>query len=119
MISEVAMVTPVQAAPPAQSEQGKADRGVAIYNGKWLGSLSGNCPHVSNGTVVFNNGNIRGSVFGAKGSGRVSADGIVTAHFQAIGLIHGTVTGKMTSSTSGSGTWRDELGCTGGWTLSR
>jgi len=119
MISEVAMVTPVQAAPPAQSEQGKADRGVAIYNGKWLGSLSGNCPHVSNGTVVFNNGNIRGSVFGAKGSGRVSVDGIVTAHFQAIGLIHGTVTGKMTSSTSGSGTWRDELGCTGGWTLSR
>jgi Caspase domain len=118
-ISEIAMVAPVQAAPPAQYEGGKADRGVAIYDGKWLGSLTGNCPHVSNGTVVFDKGYIRGTVFGAKGSGRVSADGTVSAHFQAIGLIHGTVTGRMTSSTSGSGTWRDELGCSGGWTLSR
>jgi hypothetical protein len=117
--TEVAMVSPVQTAPPVQSEQGKPDRGVAIYNGKWIGRLSGSCPHVSSGTVIFNNGYIRGAVFGAQGSGRVSADGIVTAHFEAIGLIHGTVTGKMTSSTSGSGTWRDELGCTGGWTLSR
>jgi uncharacterized caspase-like protein len=117
--TEVAMTAPVQTAPPVQSDQGKADRGVAIYNGKWTGNLTGSCPHVSTGTVVFNNGSIRGSMFGARGSGRVTADGTVSGQFTAIGLIHGTVTGRMTSSTSGGGTWRDELGCTGGWTVSR
>lgn len=114
------MVAPVQAAPPTSSEQGsKADRGVAIYNGQWAATLSGACPHVSSGVVVFNNGNIRGSMFGAEGSGRVSLDGTVSGRFEVIGLFHGTVRGKMTSASYGSGTWRNNVGCTGSWTLSR
>jgi hypothetical protein len=115
--NEVAMVSPVQAAAPVQSEQSKADRGLAIYNGKWLGTMTGTCPHLSSMTVSISNGNV--TMLGARGSGRVSADGTVVAHLVAVGLIHATVTGKMTSSTSGSGTWNDELGCTGGWTLNR
>ena len=117
---EVAMVSPVQTAPLVPFEQGsKLDRSVAIYNGKWRGTASGSCPHASRCDVTINNGMIRGVMFGGEGSGRVSADGSVSCRFEVIGVFHGTVTGKMTSSTSGSGTWRNNVGCAGGWTLSR
>jgi uncharacterized caspase-like protein len=116
----VAMVSPVQSAPPLPSDQGgKSERGVAIYNGKWTGTASGSCPHVSSGTATINNGIIKGVMFGGGGSGRVSADGSVSGRFEVIGVFHGTLSGKMTSSTSGSGSWRNNVGCTGGWTLSR
>jgi len=115
--TEVAMVSPVQTAPPVQAEQPRPDRGVAMYNGRWTGTFSGSCPHFSNMAVVINNGNI--TMLGVRGSGRVSADGAVTAHLVAVGLIHSTATGRMKSSTSGGGTYRDELGCSGGWELSR
>jgi hypothetical protein len=115
---QVAMISPVQTPPPpASSEQGKADRGLAIYNGRWGASFSGSCPHVSGGTLFVNDGFIKGAIFGASGTGRISADGRVSGQFSSLGLIHGRVVGRMTSATSGSGSWSDSLGCSGGWTM--
>lgn len=118
--TEEAMVAPVQTAPPVPSEQGgQADRGLAIYDGNWTGTISGSCPHLPGGTATIKNGVIKGTLFGGGGSGRISADGSVSGRFEVLGLFHGTLTGKMTSSTSGSGSWRDNVGCTGGWTVGR
>ncbi len=117
--AEVAMVSPVQTLPPASPEQGNADRGVAIYNGRWGASVSGSCPHVSSGVLVVHDGLIRGAIFGASGTGRIYADGHVSAQFVSLGVIHGRAAGRMTSATSGGGSWSDSVGCSGGWSMSR
>jgi hypothetical protein len=116
---QVAMISPVQTSPPTSSEQGNADRGVAIYNGRWGAAISGSCPHVSGGVLFVNDGVIKGAIFGASGTGRIYADGRVSGQFASLGLIHGRVVGRMTSATSGSGSWRDSLGCSGGWSMSK
>lgn len=116
---QVAMVSPVQTSPLTSPEKGKADRGLDIYNGKWGAAVSGSCPHASNGVLIVNDGLIRGAIFGAAGTGRIYPDGHVSGQFESLGVIHGRVTGRMTSATSGSGSWRDSLGCSGGWTMSR
>ena len=115
-----ATVTPVATPPAVPSERdGKTDRGLAIYNGRWTINASGSCPHPSRGYLTINDGVIRGSTFGGDGSGRIFADGSVSGHFQFVGIFQGRVTGRMTSSTSGRGSWRNNVGCTGGWTMSK
>jgi hypothetical protein len=116
---QVAMVSPAQTSPPASPEQGNADRGLAIYNGRWGASFSGSCPHVSSGVLIVHDGLIKGAVFGASGTARIYADGRVSGQFASLAVIHGRVAGRMTSATSGSGSWRDSLGCSGGWSMSR
>jgi Caspase domain len=119
-ITEVAMVSPVQTAPVAPSEHGgKTDRGVAIYNGRWTVIATGACPHPSRGYLTINDGVITGSTFGGGGSGRISAAGSVSGQFEVVGIFQGRMTGSMTSGTSGSGNWRNNVGCTGHWTMSK
>jgi hypothetical protein len=119
-ITEVAMVSPVQTALVAPSEQGgKTDRGLAVYNGRWTLTATGSCPHPSRGNLTINDGVIRGTTFGGDGSGRISADGSVSGEFEVVGIFHGGMTGRMTSSASGSGSWRNNVGCTGRWTMSK
>ena len=117
---EVTVVPPVQTASLVPSDQSaKTDRGIAIYNGKWSVVATGSCPHPSRGYVTVYDGAIKGSTFGGEGSGRISPDGSVSGEFEIIGIFQGTMTGRMTSSTSGSGSWRNNVGCTGRWTMSK
>jgi hypothetical protein len=118
--TEVAMVSPVQTALMVPSEQGsKTDRGIAVYNGRWTVTATGSCPHPSRGYLTIDDGVIRGTTFGGDGSGRISADGRVSGQFEVVGIFQGRMTGRMTSSTSGSGSWRNNVGCTGLWTMSK
>jgi hypothetical protein len=113
---EVAYISPVQTAPRLPSEQnGTPEHGLAIYDGTWATSASGGCPHVSKGYVTIHNGVISGG----EGSGRISTDGRVSGEFATMGLLHGRFWGRMTSSTSGVGSWRNDIGCTGNWTIRR
>jgi hypothetical protein len=118
--TEVAMVPPVQTAPVVPSDQNaKADRGIAVYNGRWIATGTGSCPHPSRGYLTVRDGVITGSTFGGDGSGRISPDGSVSGEFQIVGIFQGTMAGRMTSSTSGGGSWRNNVGCTGRWTMSK
>jgi len=114
---KVATITPSEApAPPPQAlPRYDAKSGLAIYNGKWNVSSSGACPHRSRGQVAIENGNIRGHDL----SGRISPEGHVSGHFASLGLIGGRFSGRMSSESLGAGTYRNGIGCTGGWTISR
>jgi uncharacterized caspase-like protein len=111
--TDVALAAPIQPAPIVSSEQEKKeDRGLNIYDGGWTSIVTGTCPHISRSHVVIRNG-----VISAEGaSGRIRQNGQVSGSF---GLLNGRFFGRMTSSTSGSGSYRDGIGCTGSWNLVR
>jgi hypothetical protein len=114
--TQMAAVSPVQAVTPLSSEEGrKAERGLAIYNGKWAVVSSGSCTPRTRGHLTIKDGVISG----AEGGGRISPDGHVSGHFATAGLINGRFSGRMSSSTSGAGSWSNVLGCAGDWSLSR
>jgi len=115
---QVATISPVQQMPlsqkPAATER-KEERSVASYDGKWLSESTGSCISRLRARITVRNG----IIYGQDGSGRISADGRVSGSFKSAGLIPGTFWGKMSSSSSGSGGWRNNLGCAGAWNLSR
>ena len=106
-------LSPVQTASTTTAESSKEERGVAIYNGTWANVFTGNCIGPVRGRSRIKDGLIDG------GAGRVSADGHVSGGFSTAGIIDGRYSGRMTSSSSGSGTWRNAIGCHGAWTASR
>jgi hypothetical protein len=118
--TKLALVSPVQTppAPPSEDDR-KGERGLAVYNGNWAGRYSG-CAMNVNGRARINNGAMTGSDgFGSGMAGQVSPDGHVSGHFAFGGLIRGRFTGRMSSSSTASGTWSNEIGCSGVWNMSR
>jgi hypothetical protein len=114
--TKVATISPVQIVPPPSSEDGRKDeRGLAIYNGRWLATASGSCTTPGRGHLTIRDGIISGP----DGSGRISSDGHVSGRFATAGLINGRFSGRMSSSSFGSGSWSNVLGCSGSWSLSR
>ncbi|MEA2918174.1 MAG: hypothetical protein QOJ15_10255 [Bradyrhizobium sp.] len=114
--TQVAAVSPVQGVPALPSEEGrKTERGLAIYNGKWAVVGSGSCTPRTRGHLSIKDGVISGP----EGGGRIYPDGHVTGHFASAGLINGRFSGRMSSSSSGGGTWSNVLGCAGDWSISR
>jgi uncharacterized caspase-like protein len=114
--TELAAVSPVQAAPPVSSDADpKVERGVAAYNGRWTVISSGSCTSPTRAHLSIKDG----VIMGREGGGRVSSDGHVTGHFATAGLLNGRFSGRMSSSSSGNGTWSNVIGCAGDWTLVR
>jgi hypothetical protein len=113
---QLAALSPVQAVAPPSSEDGrKSERGVAVYNGRWAVVTSSTCSGRGRGHVSVKDGVISGP----DGGGRISSDGHVSGRFATAGLISGKFFGRMSSSTSGAGSWSNVLGCTGDWSISR
>jgi hypothetical protein len=113
---KTAMIPPEQPAPSAalkSQDEKTVDRGVAIYNGRYVGTISSGCPHEPGGPVTIRNGQIIGRTL----SGTVTADGEVTGRGGA--LFKARFSGRMHSPSSGSGGWTTSIGCTGSWTMSR
>jgi len=116
--SQVATLPPVQQAPPAQkpSDERKEGRGVAIYDGRWTNNTTGSCTKPVRSQITIKNGVITG---GANGGGRVTADGHVSGSFKSGGILPGQFWGRMSSSSFGSGSWRNSIGCSGAWTFTK
>jgi hypothetical protein len=116
--SQVATLPPVQQVPPAQkpSDERKEGRGVAIYDGRWTNNTTGSCTKPVRSQITIKNGVITG---GANGGGRVTADGHVSGNFKSGGILPGQFWGRMSSSSFGSGSWRNSIGCSGAWTFTK
>jgi Caspase domain len=116
--ARVANLSLVQQPPAAQkpSEEHKEERGVAIYDGKWLNNTTGSCTNPVRNYITIKNGVIIGD---GNGSGRVTADGQVSGSFKSGGILPGRFWGRMSSSSHGSGGWRLSIGCSGSWTFTK
>jgi uncharacterized caspase-like protein len=113
--TQLAALSPVQAMPPSSADDRKSERGVDVYNGRWAVVTSSTCSGRGRGHVSVKDGVISGP----EGGGRISSDGHVSGRFATAGLISGKFFGRMSSSTSGAGSWSNVLGCTGDWSISR
>jgi hypothetical protein len=115
---EVANLSLVQQPPAAQkpSDEHKEQRGVSVYDGRWLNNTTGSCTNPVRNYITIKNGIIIGD---GNGSGRVTADGQVSGSFKSGGILPGRFWGKMSSSSHGSGGWRLSIGCSGSWTFAK
>ncbi len=115
---QVANLSLVQQPPASQkpSDEHKEERGVAIYDGRWLNNTTGSCTNPVRNYITIKNGIIIGD---GNGSGRVTADGQVSGSFKSGGILPGRFWGRMSSSSHGSGGWRLSIGCSGSWTFTK
>jgi hypothetical protein len=116
--SQVATLPPVQQVPATKkpSDERKEGRGVAVYDGTWTNNTTGSCTKPVRSQITIKNGVITG---GANGGGRVTADGRVSGSFKSGGILPGQFWGRMSSSSFGSGSWRNSIGCSGAWTFTK
>jgi uncharacterized caspase-like protein len=100
--------------PKGSSDDG---RDIARYDGTWNFNMTGrsqNCPP-GHRTVSIHNG-----IVSARGARmRIAVNGDLTGHWNLAGLVDEEFSGRMSSDTRGNGAWRNNLGCGGGWTMSR
>jgi hypothetical protein len=115
---QVAALSPVQQTPAPQkpSDEHREERGVAIYDGRWINNTTGSCTKPVRSYITIKNGVIMGD---DNGGGRVTADGQVSGSFKSGGILPGRLWGRMTSSSHGSGSWRLSIGCSGSWTFTK
>lgn len=116
---QAATLSPVQPTSPAQKpsdDKRREERGVAIYDGRWTNNTTGSCTKPVRSQITIKNGVITG---GANGGGRVTADGHVSGNFKSGGILPGQFWGRMSSSSFGSGSWRNSIGCSGAWTFTK
>lgn len=88
---------------------------LAQYDGGWQFNMTNSCGRPSSQGISIADGMIRG----AGGSGRISPNGNVTGSWSFAGLIQARIRGHMTSSSSGGGSWFNNIGCSGRWNISR
>jgi hypothetical protein len=104
---------PVEPAVPSETPQkDSGKRGVAIYNGTWTLTSSSSCLPMKPSRLMIKNG----VVSAPNWSGTVSADGSV--HTKTVTMPGGRASGRMSSTSSGSGTWSFHS-CSGAWWISR
>jgi caspase domain-containing protein len=116
---QAATLSPAQQMPSEQKpsdDKRKEERGVAIYDGRWTNNTTGSCTKPVRSQITIKNGVIMG---GANGGGRVTADGHVSGSFKSGGILPGQFWGRMSSSSFGSGSWRNSIGCSGAWTFTK
>ncbi len=119
---QAATLSPVQPTSPAQKpsdDKRREERGVAIYDGRWTNNTTGSCTNPVRSHINIKNGVITGADGGGQGGGRVTADGKVSGSFKSGGILPGRFWGKMSSSSFGSGGWRNSIGCSGAWTFTK
>lgn len=103
-------------APRAEHDERPPRKNGDLYDGTWRMTSPGNsCGIGLSSRIEISNGVIRGP----GGQGHVSADGSISGHWSFVGLINASLVGRMHSMSSGGGTWRNNFGCSGYWTISR
>jgi uncharacterized caspase-like protein len=110
-----------QASPPAPQtspEKEKKETDLSIYDGTWTSVSTGSCGGLRGAPRRVSIRIKNGGIYDPVGTGRIAPDGSVSGHFTSSGL-DGRFWGKMTTSSSGVGSWKNELGCAGVWHLSR
>jgi hypothetical protein len=114
--AQQATVLPLRPSSTAepQVEESQIEHDVEIYDGRWISEASGSCTKPTRTPISIRNGVISGP----DSSGSITPDGYVSGHYR-VGLIRGRYWGTMSSSKSGSGGWRNDLGCSGTWMVSR
>jgi len=105
-------------APQASPDKEKKDVDLSIYDGSWTSRSTGSCAGLRGAPRVVTIRIKNGAIYDPVGSGRIEPNGGVSGHFTSSGL-NGRFWGKMTTGSSGSGSWSNELGCAGVWHLSR
>jgi hypothetical protein len=108
---------PTKPATPRRSQEEDQKSGVSLasYNGSWVFNMTSSCGFASPGRLTISDGIIHTQ----NGGGRISPNGSVSAYYSRFGLLNARLVGRMTSSSSGSGSWRNNLGCRGQWSISR
>jgi hypothetical protein len=113
---EKTRTNPTLAAPVRERDEQLERRGVSLYDGTWrVTSPPNHCGIGLTSKVQISNGVIRGP----GGGGHVSADGSMSGRWSFVGIVNASLVGRMSSATSGGGSWRNSLGCGGYWTISR
>jgi hypothetical protein len=106
-------------APQTSPEKEKAkDTDLSIYDGSWTSVSTGSCGGLRGAPRRVSIKIKNGAIYDPVGAGRIALDGSVSGHFTSSGL-DGRFWGKMTTSSSGGGSWKNELGCAGAWHVSR
>jgi hypothetical protein len=116
---QAALTSPSSPAPqPSPAPEQKRENDLSIYDGYWTSTSTGSCAGLrgppQSGIIRIKNG----VVTGPDGEGRIEPGGSVSGHFTTSGLFPGRFKGRM-SPTSGSGTWTNNLGCSGSWRATR
>ena len=109
---------PSSSAPQITPEKEKKDNDLSIYDGSWTSRSTGSCGGIRGAPRVVTIRIKNGAVYDPVGTGRIEPDGSVSGHFHSSGF-DGRFWGKMTTRSSGAGSWKNELGCGGVWHLSR
>jgi hypothetical protein len=103
--------------PTTQKATSDDDRTITRYNGTWNFDMTGRsqrCPPGHRSVSVHN-----GAVSGSGARMKIATNGDLSGHWNIGGLVDEEFSGRMSSDARGSGSWRNNFGCSGGWTMSR